>query len=240
MATLFMKSDLIVSGYIRKLQGKFEIDIPKDIWLIVIMFYPNCIDFEGNTMNLSLREKCMITEWFMDIFEIKDEKSILSSKLLYDCNRDGKSGQDFRDKCIETINTFSIVQTTFNGHIFGCFVSQPFYEQEISHFINDEKAFLCVIRSCFDDKAPEIFRVKEATCFSAYYNSKSWGPAFGSRDLTLFGDKQTCDVNHEATYFNGPLCGNVLCGGDIFQSENKFFTFYIEKMNTFTIEIEEP
>ena len=57
MAALRARSDLIVSGYIRKLQSKLKIDIPNDIWLIVIMFYPNCIEFEGNKMNLSLKEK---------------------------------------------------------------------------------------------------------------------------------------------------------------------------------------
>ena len=81
-----VKAKLTVSGYIRKLQKKLQIDIPNDIWLIIIMFYPNCIEFEGNTMNLTSKQKEMITSWFIDIFELEIRNLNTYEKQLIKCD----------------------------------------------------------------------------------------------------------------------------------------------------------
>ena len=174
------KSELTVTGYIRELQKKLEIDIPDDIWLIVVMFYPNYIEFEGNTMNLTRREKEIITSWFIDIFDLNRQKSVtLTSELLYNYNKHGKEGCNFQEKCDGNINTFSIIQTQFNGHIFGCFTSKEIKQKDELRYHRDDKAFLCVIRPCFKDKKAEIFKVKKDKMSDAYFHAASvdWGPA---------------------------------------------------------------
>ena len=67
-------------------------DIATDIWLVIMMFYSYYIAFEGNTINLTMSEKEMITSWFIDIFGLKDDKksAILTSKLLYDYKKTHK------------------------------------------------------------------------------------------------------------------------------------------------------
>ena len=141
MATV---AELVVSGYIRELQRELCIHIPTDIWIVFIMFYPNYIQFDGNTMNLTLKEKEIITSWFIKIFSLENKSSILTSTLLYDCNKHGKTGKAFHSKCDQNINTFTIVESEFNGHIFGCFLSKKlnkFEEHDLGKWISDDKVF---------------------------------------------------------------------------------------------------
>ena len=212
MSTHGSRSDLIVRGYLRELRMKLSIDIPDDIFIVILMFYPNGIDFIGNTMDLTLAEKDLITSWFIDIFDIKDTKSIISSELLYDYNKDGRTGTDYHNKCDGNINTFSIIETEFNGHIFGCFLSRQLEEAWNPVYMNDKKAFLCIIRPAFKDKdlKPQMFEIIQNKSYNAYYNTSNWGPAFGSDDLTLLGDQGVNDVNHSGGYFDKSLCGNML------------------------------
>ena len=229
--------ELVVVGYIRKLQVRLNIEIPEDVWLLVIMFYPKCIEFEGNTMNLTMEEKDIITSWFLDIFDLEYNKSTLTSKLLYDYSKDGKEGKDFHKKCDGNINTFSIVETEFNGHILGCFLSKQLRKSDpevhYGSLIDDDKVFVCVIRSCFKDKGPEMFQIRAGKY--AYYNAPQYGPAVGLKDLRLLGTVGQCD--HQVTFFSKNLCGNTLCGGNKFDSQNKERRFSIKEVNTFTINI---
>ena len=236
MATL---AELLISGYSRELQRSLRIHVPRDIVVILMMFYPSCIEFEDNTMNLTLKQKEMITLWFMNIFDLNNKSSILSSKLLYDYNKDGKTGRDFHKKCDGNTNTFTIVQTQFNGHIFGCFLSEKlFTPKSWGEYLADDKAFLCVIKSCFKGKGPELFKIISSD--TAYYNVPSWGPAFGSEDLHLLDSYNKCDCKHEWTEFEGDgLKGNVLCGGIKYDERNILYDFKIQEMNTFTIKIDE-
>ena len=241
-------TELAVSGYIRELQNSLNMQIPSDIWLIIIMFHPKYIEFPGNTMNLTMDEKKMITSWFMDIFTLKHETA-LSSELLYSSNytENQNAANEWHESCDGNINTFSIIETEHNGHIFGCFLSKKLVHNTKSavsirygetKYIIDDKAFLCVIRSRFKDKetdpGPDIFRVQRSAF--AYYNAESWGPAFGSSDLTLmyFG-KNNC--NHQRTFFDTKLRGNRLCGGDKYDEKNIEREYDIKDMNTFTIKV---
>ena len=237
MTAKHTKADLAVSGYIREMQEKLNLDIPNDIWLVVVLFYPKWLEFAGNIINLTLKEMDMITSWIMDIFELKDKKSILTSKLLYDYNKDEKTGIGFHKKCDGNVNTFTIVETEFDGHIFGCFLSEKVETPEFSNFIDDDKAFLCVIRSCFKNKEPGMYRIYKNSSYNAYYNTAKWGPAFGASDLTLLGDKGVNDVYQMGEYFGDKLTGNMLCGGKILKEEEQYLTFEIKEMNTFTIDI---
>ena len=76
------------------------------------MFYPKHIEFEGNTMNLTMEEKEMITSWFIDIFELKHKSSkVLSSELLYIYGENNEKGEDWHAKCDGHINTFQSNRT---------------------------------------------------------------------------------------------------------------------------------
>ena len=226
--------ELIVSGYIRESQAQLHLHIPSDIWMVFVMFYPGCIEFDGNTLNLSLKEKELITSWFIDIFELQNKSAILTSKLLYDFNKDGEDGDDFHLKCDGNINTFSIVETEFNGHIFGCFFSKKLELEKGKqhHWIDDDKVFLCVIRSCFKEKGPELFKTKSSS--NSYFNALGWGPAFGPASLALLTPDNSCSQGKE-------IHGNVLFGGIeyIHEKRDEYTTFEIQQMNTFTINIDE-
>ena len=239
-----LRRELVVSGYIRKLQDRLQIDIPNDIWLIVIMFYPNCIEFEGNTMNLTSKQKEMVTKWFIDIFELQNKSSILTSKLLYNFHKDGtKSGEDdegtaFHHQCDGHDNIFCIIETEFNGHIFGCFISKKLDSPPGGKYMADDKAFLCVINSCFNDKGPAIYRIKPDKSKYAYYNVATWGPAFAPSDLSLFSFGSNVHVcNHSHSYFDEELCGNMLCGGTQYSDIGERREFKIKEFNVFTINI---
>ena len=232
------KRELIVAGFVHILQRKYDITVPTDVISMIIIFYPFTIQFEGNTMNLTEKEKEVITKWFLDIFELNDKSEILSSTFLYNFN---SNADDFHKQCDDHINTFSIIQTN-HKHIFGIFVSKPFNENDpkqagyIGNHIIDDKIFLCVIRSCFEDRGPEIFRVKPERINTAYFNTKSWFPHLGQNELSIYGvDGNVC--HHGDTSFNGNLHGNILCGGPKYDAKAIWIYFSIEKMNTFSIDI---
>eukprot|EP01084_Bolivina_argentea_P199646 341587_1 len=232
-----IRSTLTVSGYMRALQNTLGITIPTDVILVIIMFYPICIEFEERTINLTLNEKQIITSWFIDIFNLHDRSYTFTAKLLYRYNKDGKKGTDFHTQCDSNKNQFSIIETGFHGHIFGCFIS-PFTQNDgMGKYRSDDKAFLCVIRSSYDNKGPEIFKIKEDKIQYAYFDVPNWGPAFAANDLTLFKNG-TNNCNHSYSYFEN-ISGNILCGNAFkrYYSKNKLYSFEINDMNTFSIEI---
>ena len=238
-------AELVVSGYIRELQCKLDILIPSDILIIFIMFYPHCIGFDGSTVSLTLKEKEMITSWFIKIFDLEEQSSILTSKLLYDYNKHGKSGMDFHAKCDGHYRTFTIVESEFDGHIFGCFLSKELHESEpesSGRYINDNRAFLCVIRSCFNNKGPELYQIKQSRY--AYYNKATYGPSIGVDDLNLLSDGWNvsdggCCHHRFNNFGDNKPDGNIICGGLAFNANNVAYHFGIKQMNTFAIQIDE-
>ena len=147
----------------------------------------------------------MITEWFIDVFELQNKSCRLSSKLLYDYDKDGKQGSDFYTRCLKGNNTFSIVRTNHNGHIFGCFLSKSLVDG--AHWLGiemkDDKAFSCVIRSSFNGKLPELFKIKQDEEFLAYTCYNDHGPAFGfSFDIALLSlHKDYCEHSKDLSCF---------------------------------------
>ena len=237
-------SELTVSGYVRELQEIFNFEIPNDILLMITTFYPTYIQFKGNTMKLTLEEKEIITSWFMNVFNFKNDTTILTSKLLYDMNKHGRSGVDFHKNCNESKNTFSIIETEFNGHIFGCFLSKKLdtLRYKSGDYIYDDKAFLCVIRSKFfkNDPGAALFKIKHNKYHKAYYNTKKCGPSFGATDLTLLSSPGSArsQSGEGLTCFDEAICGNRLFGGEQYDRVNGGATeCKITKMNTFTIDM---
>ena len=103
-----------------------------------------------------------------------------------------------------------------------------------------KKAFLCVIRSCFDAKDvsdPAIFKIKSDFVDKAYYYRSDMALEFGQTDVTVLMWGHRTDSNHTNSYFDGGLHGNRLCGGSQYETEPKSYTFDIVKWNTFTIKI---
>ena len=246
--SMSQRPEIIASGYIRELQRTVKIEIPNDILLIIILFYPKCIEFEGNTLNLTLAEKQMITSWLVDVLDLTAESStILTSKLLYNYNKDIQTSDGFHNKCDGNINTFSMIETKWNdkSHVFGCFLSSKV--ENVTHSSNwhgdwtaDDKAFACVIRSCFkaEDLGPAIFKIKKDKIAQAYYGWDEVGIAFGSSDITVLWDiNNSC--NHSSTIFEGDLFGNRLCGGDKYDKTNTEYPFDIQQLNTYTIKMSE-
>ena len=225
--------ELLVSGIIRGAETKFIINIPREIRVVIIAFYPNYIEFEENTINLTAKEMEMITSWFIDVFDLSNKKVKIESKLLYDYVRDGTNSKAFHEKCDGNVNTFTIVESTF-GHIFGGFTSKEL--QKKAWVKNkDQKAFLCLIRSCFENKSPALYKIRKQNVIDAYYHG-GWGPTFG-RDLRIMSKRGESSACHEYTYYgnDGDLIGNTLCGGIQFNPKNEKYGFDIKEMNTFTI-----
>ena len=133
--------------------------------------------------------------------------------------------------------TFTLIETKFNGHLFGCFYSLPLGSRHGSHA--DNMAFLCVIRSCFKDKGSKIYRLKEddVSMKNAYNNNGACGPTFGRGfDLSVLDAFEHCSyVNHSFCTF-GNLKGNELCGGITYEKQDRRHTFEINKMMTFSIQ----
>lgn len=237
------KSQLTVYGWNRQLQHGLNLNVPNDVLLVIIMFYPNHIQFEENSMNLTINEKELIAAWIQDIFKLKNS-TFLRSQLLYDYKKDEKTAHGFHKKCNGYINTLSIVQTGYNGHIFGCFLSEKIPTSGLARYIPDDKAFLCIIRPSFEDTLPAIFRIKQNYEYNAYWYSQNCGPVFGANELTIFGDTPMGGTGntwccHRNTKFEGDLCGNMLCGGYRCEARDKKYGFWIKEMNTFTIIIED-
>ena len=236
-----------MSGYIRDLMKLYpSLDIPKDIIKVIVIFYPCFIKFNGNRVDLTDKEKEIITSWFIDLFNLQNESCILSSKLLYDHDKDGVTSSysnSFYNNCLNAKNTFSIVQTHFNDHVFGCFLSKPLqkWPSNQSGFgpikIEDDKAFLCLIRSGFkkEQLEPQIFKIKADCAADAYSEYNNDLPCFGtSFDLQLSSPLSNyCD--HRYTKFDG-IAGNILCGGKEYD-KSKRQNFKIKHLTTFEISI---
>ena len=231
--------ELMVCGYIRENQDELNLNIPADILSVILLFYPNCIEFRENTMNLTLEEKLMITSWFIDIFDLKKNNVQLTSSLLYDYNKDGQTAKDFHTKCDNHINTFSIIETEYNGHIFGGFLSSKLQICD-KRRISDDKSFLCVVRSCFkgesEESAPAIFKIKPNHAASAYYNSPLWGPAYGTHMRLNSQLKGKCG-HRTIAWYDGGLYGNRLCGGNQYSKKLHSFPFKVNDMNVFRINL---
>ena len=235
--------ELIVFGYVHDLITLYSsLDIPKDIITVIIIFYPCFIEFNGNGVGLTDKERETITLWFIDLFNLENKSCTLSSKLLYDYNKDEKSGEVFQNKCLGARNTFSIVQTKFNDHVFGCFLSKPLQKppaNRCSIRIEDDKAFLCLIRSGFKDKmvAPKIFKIKPDKAEDAYTQYMDDLPCFGTSFDVQLSCKCSNYCDHDDSIFDG-IEGNILCGGSLYQSSNDDYTFTILNMTTFEINIQ--
>ena len=207
---------------------------------MILIYYSYCIRFEGNTMNLTSREKEIITSWFMETFQFLDssknskQKALMTSELLYNSDMDGQTAKDWHRKCDGNTNTFSIIETEYK-HIFGCFLSAKL-STTASKFIRDEKVFLCVIRSCFEGEQPEKFGIKHGDF--AYANVPNSGPIFARYNVWLLGIEGFGSCNHSVQCFDG-LHGNILCGGDQYEKTNEEYDFEIVKFNTFRIEIQD-
>ena len=234
----------LISGYIRECQKVYKLDIPYDISIVINQFYPHIMELKGCSMKLTMKEKELITSWFINIYELQNNPSIVSSKLLYDYDKNGKLGTNWNDLCSKAKNTFTIVETGYNGHIFGCFLSESHEYKGRTHKYND-KVFLCLIRSTFKDKhiSPSIFRIKPECTSNAYTFYKDIGPCFGHRfDLTLlngylgYGSNGNV-VDHSDTDFQGDIYGNTLYGGDKYSTENTEYSFNIINMSTFEINL---
>lgn len=91
---------LIIAGFIRKLSQQYSLSIPKDIIDIVLLFTPPILDFKGNTVALTYAEKAMIRSWFIEVLQLEENQCILTSKLLYDYEKNGKYGTVFYKHCL--------------------------------------------------------------------------------------------------------------------------------------------
>ena len=106
--------------------------------------------------------------------------------------------------------------------------------------ISDNKAFVCVIRSGFKNKTPQLFKIRqeEQDREAVYYCWDRIGPCFGTQcDLKILEDDGDSHnyVDHNWTVFEGDIYGNILCGGHSYNQTNKDYCFTIIHMTTFEI-----
>ena len=235
---------VLVQGYIRTLQKSIRIHIPNDILLIIALFFPNVIEFDGCKMELTDDEKEMISKWLSETI-CDANNPVLCSTLLYDPDMDGKTASDFHRRCDDHQNLFGMVKIKDSDHIIGFFVSQSFNENDpkegtlIGNYVNDDKVFLCVMRSSFKDKGPEIFRVKAADAKYAYFNAQDWLPNFGySDELVINGIDEGgyCRTPDESCFEPRPI-GNIFAGGNEYSIDQTWEFFDIETMQIFAITV---
>ena len=117
-------------------------------------------------------------------------------------------------------------------------------EAERCNTMADDKAFVCVIRSCFKDKVPQLFKIKQDNdaIENAYTCWHDVGPRFGTEYDLQISDIANNEYNyvcHNKTVFDGDIHGNILCGGDSYYKENDEYYFTVINMTTFEILVEE-
>ena len=126
MATARLKRELLIFGYFRdqKIESLVDSIIPKEIPLLIGLFYPMFIDFNGNTSDLTMKEKETVTMWLEEVLLNNSTKTrhLLTSSLLYDANKDGYTAKAYHEKCDHEKNKLMIIETEYD-HIFGCFLS---------------------------------------------------------------------------------------------------------------------
>merc|ERR1712173_327407 len=123
-------------------------------------------------------------------------------RLLYRHSRDGGSAAAFHRHCDGKQNLLVLVHSEFD-HVFGGFTSMDWSGND--QWKEDEKAFLFVVRSKFDENA-RIFerksKSKDVYCYGSY------GPTFGSGfDLCVDGDNKEISECYRASY---TATGNAL------------------------------
>lgn len=122
-------------------------------------------------------------------------------------------------------------------HIIAFFLSQPFGEIN-NYTIQDTKTCICVIRSCFSNKHPEIFRIAQQHSVRALkICSNSSSPTLGNLELNISDNNGGFTCTTPYTNFEPPIIGNTLAGGKEFQQKNKWYTFITEQFNVFKINI---
>ena len=106
-----------------------------------------------------MAEKELLTKWLRDVLLGLNNGKILISTLLYDSERDGVNGVDYKDKCCHQSDKLVIAQTEYD-HIVGGFISPSTnsFIQFCSY--KDENAFPFLLRSKFNNHKPKICRIK--------------------------------------------------------------------------------
>ena len=247
LSNVIMSLEIFISGYLRQMQKKYRLSLPDDLSNIIALFYPNLIEFRDNSMNLSIKEKEIITNWIMETFNLSlDQSPILSSKLLYD----GTTRSEYFNKCHKIPNTICIIKVKDYDHIICFFTSKGVngIRSNSKRYIDDDKIFLAVIRSCFKNKGPQIWRIKpekSAHTFFCRYSEIA-------DTIIGFQNEFSIQTRHKApdtftkirgniayyeyqTNFKPRMKGNALSGGPRFGKKFHDFEGEIENMNVFTI-----
>ena len=240
-----LRRELSAFGYIRdnKIESLISNIIPNEIPLLIAVFYPIFIDFEGNSFNLTMDEKKFITEWLEEVLlDDTTQNNVLSSSLVYDANQHGYQGSIYHEKCNKEINKFTIIES-IHQHVFGGFTSVEIPPSPCGYsgaFFNDPKSFLFLIRSKFKDHQPKMYKVGDDIGENALYVDSDYGPIFGETEIALLlnnkNEKGSHFVYHRGSTYPG-IKGNTLCGGDTFEEEDNMFQFIAKNIQTFTIHL---
>lgn len=195
-------------------------------------------------MNLTIKEKEMVTNWIINTFNFPSEDAELSATLLYNGEDSDVYYSKFKDINIPT--TLCIIKIRHYDHIICYFMSQSLRNL----FIHDDNIFIAVIRSCFDHKGPQIWRIKPGESPSAVSRNE-YPSNYSRRYDIIFGDEfkiksesGTGNFNRisgviansaEQSRFKPKMKGNVLSGGKKFCRKFRDFQGEIECINLFQI-----
>lgn len=227
--------ELVVDGYLRQIQKDHNIDIPDDVILMIASFYRKYIEFEGGSIKLTDDEKEMITNWLNDVLLDSSQKHVsLSSTLLFDNIRDGKLAIDYQNKCSDNANMFGIVKIKSYDHIIGFFMSKPLDFEKMN--IEDDKVFICLIRSCFEEIEPTIYKIKKEYAQEAYECGRYSYPRFGNCELVLYARGEGGAWPTQQSHFNPKVTGNRLAGGSEFKTPDAWYSLSWEYFNVFRID----
>ena len=129
-----------------------------------------------STIIENVSQSTLLHDW------LEEDDSNGEFNLLYRSSRDGRSDSTFHSKCDNKGSTLTIVETT-NGLILGGYSNTSWLSPSNARYVEANKAFLFNLSS-----TPQKMKLKDTNANSAVYNSRSYGPAFGSgHDLLVQG-----------------------------------------------------
>eukprot|EP00483_Globobulimina_turgida_P007196 UN07210 len=146
--------------------------IPQDVVVLIISFAADPLIY-----SVILKHEEPILLQFLS--QQLNEKQFRFN-LLFRYNRDGPTRYKFHALCDGKKHLLFIIKTKRN-HIFGGYTSVPW--QSSGGYKTDKKAFIFLLKSCFDHKPKMVSLKKNGKC--AVYHDYNYGPQLGYGAIAL-------------------------------------------------------
>ena len=148
---------LTTSGYVRTESKKLNIIIPKELIMIIVLFYT--LKIKSKILNDN--EQCKL----YDMICKQLNKKAINWNLIYRGSDDGFGYKEFWNKCNKINSVIIVIETKNKKNVFGGYTSKYFEKNKNGYFeyINDENAFIYSIRCHNKDKKykSQIFPIRK-------------------------------------------------------------------------------